>query len=130
MTRSIRVKFLRRISRCGDQGFGFDPMFIPNGHNRTFGEMPYEEKAPISHRADAFAKFTSAARALNHGAAVWIVYPLALCAAKCPYCDLNLTFAALMRTLGHRAEARASQSCRRNAGSRPLHNLFEAARQA
>ncbi|MCH2076671.1 MAG: RdgB/HAM1 family non-canonical purine NTP pyrophosphatase [Rhodobacteraceae bacterium] len=48
----------------GDQGFGFDPMFIPNGHERTFGEMPYEEKAPISHRADAFAKFTSAALGL------------------------------------------------------------------
>ena len=43
----------------GDQGFGFDPMFIPEGHNRTFGEMPYAEKAPISHRADAFAKFVS-----------------------------------------------------------------------
>lgn len=48
----------------GDQGFGFDPMFIPAGHDRTFGEMPYEEKAPISHRADAFAKFTSAALGL------------------------------------------------------------------
>ena len=43
----------------GGQGFGFDPMFIPEGHDRTFGEMPYAEKAPISHRADAFAKFVS-----------------------------------------------------------------------
>lgn len=41
----------------GDQGFGFDPMFVPEGHTRTFGEMPYDEKAPISHRADAFSKF-------------------------------------------------------------------------
>lgn len=48
----------------GDQGFGFDPMFIPTGHDRTFGEMSYMEKAPISHRADAFAKFTSAALGL------------------------------------------------------------------
>ncbi|MEM1100296.1 MAG: RdgB/HAM1 family non-canonical purine NTP pyrophosphatase [Pseudomonadota bacterium] len=38
----------------GDYGFGFDPMFIPTGHERTFSEMPYEEKAPISHRAVAF----------------------------------------------------------------------------
>lgn len=45
----------------GEQGFGFDPMFIPNGHTRTFGEMPYAEKAPISHRAEAFAKFTTLA---------------------------------------------------------------------
>ena len=45
----------------GDQGFGFDPMFIPNGHTQTFGEMPYEMKAPISHRADAFAKFKAGA---------------------------------------------------------------------
>ncbi|MEM1373479.1 MAG: RdgB/HAM1 family non-canonical purine NTP pyrophosphatase [Pseudomonadota bacterium] len=48
----------------GDQGFGFDPMFIPDGHTRTFGEMPYAEKAPISHRADAFRKFTAGALAV------------------------------------------------------------------
>ncbi|MEM1234950.1 MAG: non-canonical purine NTP pyrophosphatase [Pseudomonadota bacterium] len=47
----------------GDHGFGFDPMFIPNGHSRTFGEMLYAEKAPISHRAHAFAKFTDQALA-------------------------------------------------------------------
>ncbi|MEM6479368.1 MAG: RdgB/HAM1 family non-canonical purine NTP pyrophosphatase [Pseudomonadota bacterium] len=45
----------------GSKGFGFDPMFIPHGHSVTFGEMPYEEKAPISHRADAFKKFMSGA---------------------------------------------------------------------
>ena len=28
----------------GDQGFGYDPMFLPDGHTRTFGEMPSEEK--------------------------------------------------------------------------------------
>ncbi|MEM6729626.1 MAG: RdgB/HAM1 family non-canonical purine NTP pyrophosphatase [Pseudomonadota bacterium] len=41
----------------GDQGFGYDPMFVPDGYDETFGEMPYARKAPISHRADAFAKF-------------------------------------------------------------------------
>ncbi|MEO0486780.1 MAG: RdgB/HAM1 family non-canonical purine NTP pyrophosphatase [Pseudomonadota bacterium] len=45
----------------GDQGFGFDPMFVPDGHTRTFGEMPYAEKAPISHRANAFQKFVAGA---------------------------------------------------------------------
>lgn len=41
----------------GDQGFGYDPMFVPDGYDETFGEMPYARKARISHRADAFAKF-------------------------------------------------------------------------
>ena len=40
----------------GEQGFGFDPVFTPLGHSRRFGEMPYEEKEPLTHRADAFAK--------------------------------------------------------------------------
>ncbi|MEM0988857.1 MAG: RdgB/HAM1 family non-canonical purine NTP pyrophosphatase [Pseudomonadota bacterium] len=42
----------------GDQGFGYDPMFVPDaGDGRTFGEMPYAEKEPLSHRSDAFTKF-------------------------------------------------------------------------
>jgi XTP/dITP diphosphohydrolase len=40
----------------GDKGFGYDPMFVPAGHDRTFGEMEPEEKHRISHRADAFRK--------------------------------------------------------------------------
>ena len=39
----------------GDRGFGFDPMFVPAGHDRTFGEMAPEEKTPLTHRAAAFA---------------------------------------------------------------------------
>ncbi|HEY0571021.1 MAG TPA: RdgB/HAM1 family non-canonical purine NTP pyrophosphatase [Enterovirga sp.] len=48
----------------GGQGFGYDPMFQPNGETRTFGEMPSDEKhgidwtspdpEPLSHRARAF----------------------------------------------------------------------------
>lgn len=38
----------------GDQGFGYDPMFLPNGHDRTFGEMAPAGKHAISHRAAAF----------------------------------------------------------------------------
>lgn len=37
----------------GGRGFGFDPLFIPSGHNRTFGEMPLDEKNLISHRGKA-----------------------------------------------------------------------------
>jgi XTP/dITP diphosphohydrolase len=44
----------------GDKGFGYDPMFVPAGHDRTFGEMDPAEKHAISHRADAFAKLVAA----------------------------------------------------------------------
>lgn len=40
----------------GDQGFGYDPMFMRDGQTLTFGEMPYAEKEPLSHRSDAFTK--------------------------------------------------------------------------
>ena len=51
----------------GEQGFGYDPMFLPDGHARTFGEMPSREKhglppegAGLSHRARAFLKLAEA----------------------------------------------------------------------
>jgi XTP/dITP diphosphohydrolase len=40
----------------GDQGHGYDPMFQPDGHGQTFGEMDRWEKNLISHRARAFEK--------------------------------------------------------------------------
>ncbi|WP_428548220.1 RdgB/HAM1 family non-canonical purine NTP pyrophosphatase [Profundibacter sp.] len=40
----------------GENGFGFDPIFLPIGHDLTFGEMNPADKKAISHRADAFAK--------------------------------------------------------------------------
>ncbi|AEI48791.1 RdgB/HAM1 family non-canonical purine NTP pyrophosphatase [Runella slithyformis] len=39
----------------GTQGFGYDPIFRPDGHERTFAEMTIEEKGKLSHRAKAFA---------------------------------------------------------------------------
>ncbi len=44
----------------GDQGHGYDPIFVPEGYDITFGEMDRWEKNKISHRADAFRKLTGA----------------------------------------------------------------------
>jgi XTP/dITP diphosphohydrolase len=44
----------------GDHGFGYDPMFLPAGHDLTFGEMEPAAKHAISHRADAFRQLTRA----------------------------------------------------------------------
>ena len=54
----------------GERGFGYDPMFLPEGHDRTFGEMSSEEKhgidwqspapQPLSHRARAFLALSQA----------------------------------------------------------------------
>lgn len=41
----------------GGNGFGYDPMFSPDGDTRTFGEMPPEAKYAISHRTRAFEAF-------------------------------------------------------------------------
>jgi XTP/dITP diphosphohydrolase len=42
--------------RRGTQGFGYDPVFIPDGSNKTFGEMDLAEKDQFSHRAKATEK--------------------------------------------------------------------------
>jgi XTP/dITP diphosphohydrolase len=51
----------------GNKGFGYDPIFLPDGHERTFGEMSPEEKhglppsgKGLSHRARAFLKLAEA----------------------------------------------------------------------
>ena len=51
----------------GDAGFGYDPMFLPDGHDRTFGEMSSDEKhglpprgQGLSHRARAFMQLAAA----------------------------------------------------------------------
>ena len=44
----------------GMEGHGYDPAFQPDGYDITFGEMGWDEKNRISHRADAFAKLKAA----------------------------------------------------------------------
>lgn len=42
----------------GHEGFGYDPIFVPEDYSRTFAEMTMNEKAQLSHRARAFKKLT------------------------------------------------------------------------
>lgn len=44
----------------GEKGFGYDPMFVPEGYEQTFGEMEPVEKHAMSHRARAFDLFVKA----------------------------------------------------------------------
>ncbi|MEW4447998.1 RdgB/HAM1 family non-canonical purine NTP pyrophosphatase [Qipengyuania sp. JC766] len=43
----------------GELGFGYDPVFVPEGREQTFAEIDPDEKHRISHRADAFARFVA-----------------------------------------------------------------------
>jgi len=43
------------IAGAGENGFGYDPLFVPAGQDRTFGEMTLSQKHAISHRGRAFA---------------------------------------------------------------------------
>ncbi|MBU7018278.1 MAG: XTP/dITP diphosphatase [Theionarchaea archaeon] len=45
------------LTQKGEEGFGFDPLFIPEGEGRTFAQMKTEEKNLYSHRGKAFKTF-------------------------------------------------------------------------
>ncbi|MES2838463.1 MAG: RdgB/HAM1 family non-canonical purine NTP pyrophosphatase [Bacteroidota bacterium] len=45
------------FKQIGTNGFGYDPIFIPDGFNKTFAQMSMDEKNTISHRAIAVTKF-------------------------------------------------------------------------
>ena len=46
-------------NKKGTRGFGYDPLFIPDGYSLTFAEMPLDLKNSISHRYRAFQKFST-----------------------------------------------------------------------
>ena len=41
------------LEERGDGGFGYDPLFVPEGYDKTFGELSQQIKNSISHRANA-----------------------------------------------------------------------------
>ena len=47
------------LEPLGEGGFGYDPIFVPEGLTRTFGEMTHDEKLPLTHRARAFEKLVA-----------------------------------------------------------------------
>lgn len=50
------VKGTIAASPSGNKGFGYDPLFIPDGYHKTFAEFSAEEKNAISHRGNAIKK--------------------------------------------------------------------------
>ncbi|MDX2083529.1 MAG: RdgB/HAM1 family non-canonical purine NTP pyrophosphatase [Rickettsiales bacterium] len=52
-----RIDGKLKFPAVGNKGFGYDPIFIKDGMNKTFGEIAADEKDKISHRGVAFAKF-------------------------------------------------------------------------
>jgi XTP/dITP diphosphohydrolase len=51
------VKGMIATEKSGTEGFGYDPLFIPEDQNKTFAQMPLTEKNLFSHRARAMAQF-------------------------------------------------------------------------
>ena len=50
----------------GSKGFGYDPVFYPEGHAKTFAEMTADEKNALSHRGKALRKFKEYMARLVH----------------------------------------------------------------
>jgi non-canonical purine NTP pyrophosphatase (RdgB/HAM1 family) len=55
----------RLTDKAGESGFGFDPYFVPEGHEKTFAQMSPEAKNGLSHRARAFKELRTELKALG-----------------------------------------------------------------
>ena len=55
---------LWQVEKRGDSGFGYDPVFVPEGYDRTFAELGNEIKNQISHRALAVNKLCEFLRSI------------------------------------------------------------------
>ena len=68
-TTVVRGEWRGRIVRAprGDGGFGYDPVFLPDGNDRTAAELSPAEKDAASHRGRALAQLIPALRALTGG---------------------------------------------------------------
>ncbi len=55
-----RIDGTLRFPGRGDRGFGYDPIFVPEGHDQSFGELEQAIKDQISHRARAFEQLKAA----------------------------------------------------------------------
>jgi len=51
------VKGSITLDKQGRNGFGYDPVFMPEGYSKTFAQMSLEEKNKLSHRSMAMKKF-------------------------------------------------------------------------
>jgi XTP/dITP diphosphohydrolase len=51
----------------GEEGFGYDPIFMPLGYDRTYAELGAEVKDKISHRAKAFEQLAAGFRQFSEG---------------------------------------------------------------
>ncbi len=60
------VKGVASYELRGDLGFGYDPLFIPNGYQQTLGELGLEVKHQISHRANAIKKLKEHLHEIAH----------------------------------------------------------------
>jgi len=61
-----KVKGIISEEPRGNGGFGYDPIFIPEGFNKTFAELTAEEKNQISHRALALKRLSDFLEKINY----------------------------------------------------------------
>ena len=73
------------LDRSGTSGFGYDPVFLPDGYSKTFAEMTMDEKNKLSHRAQAVKKLEAyLANAASIHCKLIVIWPHNLCLSLTP----------------------------------------------